>query len=104
MQQNICPTCNVELEWTGQYHCAQCESDFKKVGFCLIVRRSWRSCKHAVLRVTFVMCVMNSNQNHVSDLSSRKSVNQSCIQLTVERTSPSANRVINTSPDFTSED
>ncbi|MFH4677722.1 zinc ribbon domain-containing protein [Vibrio diabolicus] len=34
MQQNICPTCNVELEWTGQYHCAQCESDFKKVGFC----------------------------------------------------------------------
>ncbi|AVF59218.1 TPA: zinc ribbon domain-containing protein [Vibrio diabolicus] len=34
MQQNICPTCNVELEWTGQYHCEQCESDFKKVGFC----------------------------------------------------------------------
>ncbi|HHF2877842.1 zinc ribbon domain-containing protein [Vibrio diabolicus] len=34
MQQNFCPICNVELEWTGQYHCAQCESDFKKVGFC----------------------------------------------------------------------
>ncbi|GAK16714.1 LOW QUALITY PROTEIN: hypothetical protein JCM19053_1134 [Vibrio sp. JCM 19053] len=33
MQQNICPTCNVELEWTGQYHCAQCESDFKKSRF-----------------------------------------------------------------------
>ncbi|HCM1321500.1 TPA: zinc ribbon domain-containing protein [Vibrio parahaemolyticus] len=29
MQQNKCPDCEVELEWTGQ-----CESDFKKVGFC----------------------------------------------------------------------
>ncbi|EHK9576500.1 zinc ribbon domain-containing protein [Vibrio parahaemolyticus] len=34
MQQNKCPDCEVELEWTGQYHCGQCESDFKKVGFC----------------------------------------------------------------------
>ncbi|WP_104028540.1 zinc ribbon domain-containing protein [Vibrio jasicida] len=34
MQPNICPTCDIELEWTGQYHCNQCESDYKKVGFC----------------------------------------------------------------------
>ncbi|BBM65526.1 hypothetical protein VA249_21720 [Vibrio alfacsensis] len=34
MQQNICPSCDVELEWTGQYHCNQCHSDFQKVGFC----------------------------------------------------------------------
>ncbi|MCF6454449.1 zinc ribbon domain-containing protein [Vibrio sp. MMG022] len=34
MQPNICPTCDIELEWIGQYHCNQCESDYKKVGFC----------------------------------------------------------------------
>lgn len=34
MNENKCPDCKVELEWSGQYHCHQCAGDFKKVGFC----------------------------------------------------------------------
>ncbi|WP_070962546.1 zinc ribbon domain-containing protein [Vibrio sonorensis] len=34
MQENICPKCDVELEWKGQYHCDECEQDYVKVGYC----------------------------------------------------------------------
>lgn len=34
MNENVCPSCNQELEWTGQYHCNQCQSNFDKVGYC----------------------------------------------------------------------
>lgn len=34
MNENCCPSCNQELEWTGKYHCTACQSDYKKVGFC----------------------------------------------------------------------
>ncbi|WP_082796172.1 zinc ribbon domain-containing protein [Vibrio cidicii] len=34
MNENLCPQCQNKLQWNGQYHCQQCEQDFKKVGFC----------------------------------------------------------------------
>ncbi|EDP58597.1 zinc ribbon domain-containing protein [Vibrio sp. AND4] len=34
MQPNICPTCDIELEWEGKYSCNRCESVYQKVGFC----------------------------------------------------------------------
>ncbi|EOU2464353.1 zinc ribbon domain-containing protein [Vibrio navarrensis] len=34
MNENLCPQCQNELQWNGQYHCQHCEQDFKKVGFC----------------------------------------------------------------------
>jgi hypothetical protein len=34
MSENLCPKCNQEFEWDGQYHCTQCDHHFKKIGFC----------------------------------------------------------------------
>lgn len=32
--ENLCPQCDKELEWDGQYHCTLCDKHYKKVGFC----------------------------------------------------------------------
>ncbi|NVD06004.1 DNA ligase [Vibrio sp. JPW-9-11-11] len=34
MNENSCPRCHQALEWTGQYHCKQCQCSFDKVGYC----------------------------------------------------------------------
>lgn len=34
MSENLCPVCEKELEWDGQYHCTACDAHYKKVGFC----------------------------------------------------------------------
>ena len=34
MSQNICPECSKELDWDGQYYCADCQSHYKKHAFC----------------------------------------------------------------------
>lgn len=34
MSENLCPVCDKELEWDGQYHCTECSAHYKKVGFC----------------------------------------------------------------------
>ncbi|EGQ8027825.1 TPA: DNA ligase [Vibrio vulnificus] len=34
MNENHCPICQQELEWSGQYHCQQCDKAFTKLGFC----------------------------------------------------------------------
>ncbi|CAM4059494.1 zinc ribbon domain-containing protein [Vibrio neonatus] len=34
MTQNICPECNQELQWDGQYYCADCQAHYKKLAFC----------------------------------------------------------------------
>ncbi|MGI3027253.1 zinc-ribbon domain-containing protein, partial [Vibrio cholerae] len=31
---NLCPACQQELEWDGQYHCAHCDGHYKKIGYC----------------------------------------------------------------------
>lgn len=34
MSENLCPNCSKELTWNGQYHCVDCNADFKKTGYC----------------------------------------------------------------------
>ncbi|KHT64482.1 DNA ligase [Photobacterium gaetbulicola] len=35
MSQNICPNCQLELEWQdGKYHCESCSTVFIKKAFC----------------------------------------------------------------------
>ena len=34
MNENNCPVCEDELEWTGKYHCSACDENYIKVGFC----------------------------------------------------------------------
>lgn len=34
MSENICPQCQSELGWDGQYHCENCSMHFTKIGYC----------------------------------------------------------------------
>ncbi|MDK9761394.1 zinc-ribbon domain-containing protein [Vibrio sp. D420a] len=34
MSENICPQCQSELGWDGQYHCETCGMHFTKIGYC----------------------------------------------------------------------
>ncbi|GAB2666897.1 zinc ribbon domain-containing protein [Vibrio panuliri] len=34
MSENLCPQCQHELEWQGDYHCQPCQQSFSKVGYC----------------------------------------------------------------------
>ena len=34
MSENICPQCQSELGWDGQYHCEACATHYTKIGYC----------------------------------------------------------------------
>ncbi len=34
MSENICPQCQSELGWDGQYLCENCSMHFTKIGYC----------------------------------------------------------------------
>lgn len=63
MNENLCPQCQNELQWNGQYHCHQCEQDFKKVGFCPECTAELENYRRAAPQTTFAIRAMNSNPN-----------------------------------------
>jgi hypothetical protein len=34
MSENLCPQCEKELVWDGQYYCQPCDEHFQKIGMC----------------------------------------------------------------------